>query len=346
MNKLLLKWYKDNKRDLPWRKTKEPYKIWVSEIILQQTQIKTGLNYYNKFIHEFPTVKKLAKAETERVLKIWEGLGYYNRALNMLESAKLVVKKYNGIFPKEYDELIKLKGVGPYTAAAISSFCNKEKKAVVDGNVYRVLSRLYNVETNINTTTGKKEFQQIANKLISQNHPGEYNQAIMDFGSTHCTKYHPKCKNCPFQRKCISFKLGNVHLRPVKIAKKISKIRYFNYLFITNKLAFLIQQRSGLDIWKKLYELPLIETDKKIDKLGLINQKKLKYLEIINIKKNYDQEHHLSHQKLKITFWEINVKSLNINDNIKKIKQEHINKYPFPKPLEKYLKIQFTNAKK
>ena len=346
MRKLLLQWYKENKRNLPWRKTKEPYKVWVSEIILQQTQIKTGLNYYNNFIDAFPTVKKLAKAQTETVLKIWQGLGYYNRALNMLESAKLIMTKYNGEFPKKYDELIKLKGVGPYTAAAISSFCNKEKKAVVDGNVYRVLSRLYNISTDINTTKGKNEFQQIANKLISPNKPGEYNQAIMDFGATQCTKYHPKCKNCPFQKSCISFKLGNINLRPVKIVKKISKIRYFNYLFIEKKNSFLIQQRQSLDIWKKLYELPLIETNKKITKVNLLNQKELKCFEIINIKKNYDEEHNLSHQKLKITFWHISVKSLNIYAYTKKIKKVHINKYPFPKPLEKYLKIQFTNEKK
>ena len=340
MRKLLLQWYSENKRDLPWRKTKDPYKVWVSEIILQQTQIKTGLDYYTKFICKFPTVEKLARAHTKTVLKIWEGLGYYNRALNMLESAKIVMKKYNGIFPKEYDKVITLKGVGAYTAAAISSFCNKEKKAVVDGNVYRVLSRLYNIKTNINTTNGKKEFQTTANKLISKSNPGTYNQAIMDFGATHCTKHNPKCQNCPFQKKCMSFKLGNIHLRPVKIVKKISKIRYFNYLFITKNPFFLIQQRRSLDIWKRLYELPLIETIKKINKVTLMNQKQLQCFQIININKSYDEEHNLSHQKLKITFWEINVKSLNVNSDTKAIKKDGIKKYPFPKPLDKYLKIR------
>ena len=230
MTNKIIQWYNVNKRDLPWRKTKDPYKIWVSEIILQQTQIKKGTSYYVKFINTFPDVKILSQSNDTEILNIWQGLGYYNRALNMLHTAKSVVKHYNGVFPNQYNELIKLRGVGEYTASAISSICSDESKAVLDGNVYRVLSRVYNISEVINSSAGKKKIQTIADKLLPASNTGRYNQAIMDFGSIQCVKYNPNCNICPISNNCIAFQKNIINTRPV-IKRKIKiKSRYLNYL--------------------------------------------------------------------------------------------------------------------
>lgn len=341
----LIAWYKKNKRDLPWRGLTDSYHIWVSEIILQQTQIHTGIKYYERFINIFPTIKDLALATEEDVLNVWQGLGYYRRALNMLSAAKTVMIQYDGLFPKEYSKLLQLPGIGIYTASAVSSICNDEKKAVVDGNVYRFLSRIYNISTAINTTQGIKEFQHIANKLIPEKNPGDYNQAIMDFGSTHCKKHNPKCNTCPFQLDCLAYQLGEIHLRPVKHKTKKSSVKYFNYLFIHSKALFLLQQRTNNDIWKKLYELPLIETTKRIDVNTLRKKKYLKQFDVIKIQKDYSVEHNLSHQKLKITFWDININNIKAQKHIQRITLEDVFKYPFAKPLQNYLKIQYAKYK-
>ena len=336
----LVKWYKKNMRDLPWRKTKDPYRIWVSEIILQQTQIKAGLNYYIKFLEFSPNIQHLANSTDDQILKIWQGLGYYNRALNMLHTAKFVIKNHNGVFPKKYKHLIKLKGVGQYTAAAISSICNGEKYGVVDGNVYRVLSRFYNISEPINTTKGKKIFQNIANKLVPPKNPGTYNQAIMDFGAIHCKKYNPKCITCPIQNNCQAFKLNLTHLRPVKMINKKYRLRYFNYLLIGNDKKIIIQKRTKKDIWSRLYHLPLIEsaTNLKLDEI--IKDDTVEEFNITAIKKQTTIRHVLSHQKLEITFWIITVKHIPENTLYQKINLKDISKYPFPKPLKKFLEIQ------
>ncbi len=336
MTNLLIKWYESNKRDLPWRKTLNPYCIWVSEIILQQTQIATGIQYYQKFLNKFPDISTLANAKEEDVLKIWQGLGYYNRAINMLYTAKIIHKNYNNKFPEEYAELIKLRGIGEYTAAAISSICYDEKKAVVDGNVYRVLTRYYNIDTPINTSIGKKIIQNIAEKLLPQSSIGEYNQAIMDFGSIHCKKNNPKCNICPLKSDCKSNILGNVMQRPVKKLKKNITTRYFNYLFINQNNYFIIQQRKTKDIWSKLYELPLIETNEEITLNQLKSNIILKRLEILHVNYQYQVKHLLSHQKLIISFWNIQIDNMPVEKKMKKILIQDINKYPFPKPLEKY----------
>ena len=325
---------------MPWRETTDPYKIWVSEVILQQTQIKTGIKYYNKFLEKFPNIITLASSEDLEILKIWEGLGYYNRALNMLYSARTIVKYYNGVFPTSYNQLIKLKGIGEYTASAISSICANEKRGVVDGNVYRVLSRLYNIKEPIDITRVKQNFQKLANKLVPSENPGTYNQAIMDFGSTHCTKHNPSCHNCIFKKKCESFKENVVLLRPVKKIKKSYIHRHLNYLFITKSDNFIIQQRGVNDVWKKLYELPLIETKKQIDKDFLMRQNYLKKFQISNIRLQYSMQHNLSHQKLKIYFWEIIVQDINIESGLKKITLNTVSLYPFPRPLTKYFETQ------
>ena len=336
MTTKLISWYYENKRDLPWRHKKNPYHIWVSEIILQQTQIKTGIDYYHRFINKFPNIQSLSSASERDVLHIWQGLGYYNRALNMLITAKTVVQKYNSIFPSKYNDLIQLKGIGEYTASAISSICSNEKKAVVDGNVYRFLSRLYNIKTPINSTQGKKEFQKIANKMLPNKNSGIYNQAIMEFGSIHCKKHTPKCNTCPFQTKCRSFHAGVIKMRPVKHKRAVYKTRYLNYFIIKNKKGFFIQQRGVKDIWKKLYELPLLESRSEMKKEQLIKHDYLNPFQIQKVKHIASIDHKLTHQNLKINFWETWSKKFQIRDNLFTITIEDIPRYPFPKPLKNY----------
>ena len=336
MTNKLIGWYIKNKRDLPWRNTKDPYSIWVSEIILQQTQIKTGVNYYNLFLAKFPNIKALSNASELEVLNIWQGLGYYNRALNMLIAAQTVMKKYHGIFPVKYDDLILLKGIGEYTASAISSICTNENKAVLDGNVYRFLSRFYNISTPINTTKGKKEFQKLANKILPNINSGTHNQAIMEFGSIHCKKHIPKCHVCPFKVDCLSFNAGIVNLRPVKNKIHRTKTRYLNYFIIRHNDQFIIKQREDKDIWKKLYELPLIESKKEISKAQLIKHHYLKKFQIKEIKLISSVKHKLTHQNLKINFWETCIKKIRLRNNFFKITIDEVPKYPFPKPLKNY----------
>jgi len=342
----LIEWYTINKRDLPWRKTLDPYKIWVSEIILQQTQIKTGIKYYQNFIKKFPNIQSLSEAKDIDVLKIWQGLGYYRRALNMLETAKKINTTYNKGFPSHYNELIQLKGIGEYTAAAISSICFNEKRAVLDGNVYRVLSRVYNISDPINANNSKKKFQKIANKLISHSQPGIYNQAIMDFGSIHCKQHNPKCNTCPIQKKCQSFELNLVNRRPIKTIKKKYKIRYFNYFVVEKDNYIMIQQRNNNDIWRQLYELPLLESPHPLDREALVSNKFFKQFQSRNVSYHYKTQHLLSHQKLIISFWKINTTKIEFDNLFKKIKLSEIREYPFPKPLKKYFDKEHLNLVK
>ena len=228
----LIYWYLQNKRALPWRKSKHPYFIWLSEIMLQQTRVVQGLAYYLKFTEEFPTVFDLAKAEESTVLKMWQGLGYYSRARNLHFSAKYIANELNGEFPSTYKEIIKLKGVGDYTASAIASICFNEPTAVVDGNVYRVLSRYFGIATPINSSAGIKEFKALAQSLLNTKQPGTYNQALMDFGAMHCKPQNPLCDTCPFANSCVALEKKLTKELPVKEKKiKITK-RYFNFLVI------------------------------------------------------------------------------------------------------------------
>ena len=337
----ILNWYLTNKRDLPWRKTKSSYKVWVSEIILQQTKISQGINYYNKFISKFPNLESLAKSNDSDVLKVWQGLGYYNRALNMLKNAKILYNKKRE-FPKSYNELIKLKGIGEYTASAISSICNNEKKAVLDGNVYRVLSRVFNISKPINKVSGQKFFKQKAEELLPENNIGDYNQAIMDFGSIHCKYVNPKCNMCVIVKYCKSYEFQNIKSRPRKIKnQKKLKIRHLNYLSIYDENYIYLQKRTKFDIWRNLYELPLIETDDAAEdqllKLRIENKLKVKKINPPLLSKKII--HKLSHQKLNICFWKLEEKNAKLTNNenfIKTLKSELI-KYPFPKPISKYL---------
>ncbi|PHR11463.1 MAG: A/G-specific adenine glycosylase [Aequorivita sp.] len=306
----LITWYLHNKRDLPWRNTANPYHIWLSEIMLQQTRVLQGLPYYLKFIEAYPKVEDLATATEEEVLKNWQGLGYYSRARNLHATAKWISEEFNGVFPNNYQDLLKLKGVGDYTASAIASISFNQPEAVVDGNVYRVLSRVFGISTPINIGPGQKEFKKLAQQLIDTTQPGIYNQAIMEFGARYCVPQNPDCPNCIFNDSCIAFQQNKVAELPVKIKGKPVKKRYFNYLVILSENErTVLQQRLGKGIWHKLYEFPLIETSEEITLSGL---KKLpqfqdfsKKLNIENISPFNEKPvvHKLSHQHLYTRFW-------------------------------------------
>ncbi len=332
----LINWYSDNKRSLPWRETKNPFKIWLSEIILQQTQIKQGLPYYLKFIKIFPNVESLAFSDEEYVLKNWEGLGYYSRARNLHKAAKVVVDNFDGKFPTNYNELIKLPGIGDYSASAISSFSSNEIRPVLDGNVYRLISRIFQVESVINSSEAVKVFKGILEKLISKENPGDFNQAIMDYGSLICKPKNPNCLKCIFKTDCLSFNFKTISKFPVKKNNLYKKSRTFNYLVVidsSNKIV--INKRSGKDIWHNLYEFPIIET-KKINKNDIIKHLASKYSISNNfITPQFDttQNHKLSHQDLTINYWILSLDyDLNHAIEIKKI-----NDYPFPKPLHSFI---------
>lgn len=309
----LTSWYSVNKRCLPWRQTINPYYIWLSEVILQQTQIKQGLPYYEAFVATFPTVFDLANANETEVLKLWQGLGYYSRARNLHFAAKYVVNELNGVFPNNYKDLLKLKGVGDYTASAIASICFNETSAVVDGNVYRVLSRYFGIYTAINSSKGAKEFKALAQKLIDKKDPATFNQAIMEFGAIQCKPKSPDCSVCSFNSSCYAFGKNTIQELPVKIkAAKVTK-KYFNFLVILtpNQTTFL-EQRQGKGIWQNLYQFPLIESKKalseeqiQLELYGLDVLKNHKY-ELSLYNKN-EIVHKLSHQHLYTKFWIVDV---------------------------------------
>lgn len=264
-SEIIENWYKDHARELPWRGIKDPYKIWISEIILQQTQVKQGYDYYLRFIHRFPDVRTLAEADEQEVLKFWQGLGYYSRARNILASARIIMSERAGIFPSDYKSIRALKGVGDYTAAAISSFAYGLPEAVLDGNVYRVLARYFAISTPIDTTVGKRLFNELSNTMLDRENPGLYNQAIMDFGALQCTPQNPDCLFCPLQASCAAFGEGNVCAYPVKARKtKVSDV-WYTYLYIAQNEHFLLHRRTGNGIWKNMYELPLIESMSKAE---------------------------------------------------------------------------------
>ena len=317
-NSKLTYWYSTHKRDLPWRSTKDPYRIWLSEIILQQTQIKQGLPYYIKFVTHYPTVFDLAQATEDMVLKDWQGLGYYSRARNLHKTAQYIAEELNGVFPKNYKELLKLRGVGDYTASAIASICYEEKTAVVDGNVYRVLSRFFGIETPINSTQGTKQFKARATSLLPQKNIGDYNQAIMEFGARQCKPKSPDCLKCPLANDCVAHNTGQIQLFPVKLKKlKVTK-KYFNFLVVNSKNhKTILEKRTTKGIWQNLYQFPLIETSKtELNKnfIANLDHKILKKLSIKSIELFNKKEiiHRLSHQELYIKFW-----ILHTSDNLK-----------------------------
>jgi len=303
----VVEWYEQNKRDLPWRTTRDPYRIWLSEVILQQTRVIQGLPYYLRFVEKFPTVKDLAGAAEQDVLRLWQGLGYYTRARNLHKCAREVVARYNGIFPDNFEELKKLPGIGDYTAAAIASFAYQEKVAVVDGNVFRVLARIFGVEKEINSPEGKKYFTQLANELISAKNPDLHNQAVMEFGALFCTPANPSCNTCGFSKTCFaSLKELQAEL-PVKAKAKAARPRYFYYFVFQKGKSLLMKKRDDKDIWQGLYDFYLVEKTKAVNPLKIMREDaSLKnFVEDAHItSKKY--KHVLSHQIIHATFILIN----------------------------------------
>lgn len=262
-------WYKKNRRDLPWRKTNDPYKIWISEIILQQTRVNQGQNYYLKFIKDFPTISHLADASEHEVLKRWQGLGYYSRARNLHFTARYIDKELKGKFPDNYNEILQLKGIGPYTASAIASISFGLPCPAIDGNVYRVLSRYFGIADSPATARGKKNFSELAFMLIPNDSPGFHNQAIMEFGALQCVPQSPNCDICPLAASCYAFSKKMIDQFPVKTKRTKQRNRYFYYFLIENNRCIWLEKRSDNDIWKNLYQLPLVETEKKISEINL-----------------------------------------------------------------------------
>ncbi|CAM1350272.1 A/G-specific adenine glycosylase [Tenacibaculum insulae] len=342
----LIYWYLNNKRDLPWRKTKDPYLVWLSEIMLQQTRVAQGLPYYTTFTKEFKTVFDLAKADESKVLKLWQGLGYYSRARNLHFTAKHIANEFNGVFPDSYKELLKLKGIGDYTASAIASVCFDEPVAVVDGNVYRVLSRYFGIYTPINSSKGIKEFKELAQTLIDSSQPGIYNQAIMDFGAMQCKPQNPLCDSCPLSNSCVALEKKIIKELPVKEKKIKIKKRYFNFLVVvTDAEKTIIEERIGKGIWQGLYQFPLIETTTNIDENTLISSEdfigKFPLETTVSLFNSKEIIHKLSHQHLYTQFWI--VKTSEIKE--KTIFWKDIKQFPVPILIDNFLN-EYINSKK
>lgn len=339
--KVLIVWYNHNKRDLPWRNSKDAYKIWVSEIILQQTRVQQGLDYYHRFLDRFPDINSLAKAPEEDVLKVWQGLGYYSRARNMHHAAKAVTREYGGRFPADYASIRKLKGIGDYTAAAIASVSFDLPFAVVDGNVYRVLSRLFGISTPIDSAKGKKEFAELAQSILEVNQPGESNQALMEFGAIQCVPGQPDCSVCPLSHKCFACLNRSVSAFPVKTKKVKQKERYLNYLYICDNDHLFLEKRGDGDIWRNMYQLPLIETKNPATAEELIRSEEWK--EVFNngapmIGPVFPERIHLlTHQRLHIRFISVRLHGTLPQERYTKVGRNDIERYPVPKPVETFL---------
>ncbi len=331
-SKVLIDWYEQNKRELPWRDTTDPYLIWISEIILQQTRVNQGMNYYLRFVKRFPSVKDLENAEQDEVLKYWQGLGYYSRARNLHKAAQKVVSAHGGVFPKDYDALLQLPGVGVYTASAICSFAFNQPYPVVDGNVYRVLSRLFGIETAIDSGVGVKLFAELALTLIDKLNPGLYNQAMMEFGALQCVPVSPDCSICPFVDDCRAFEFGKIGALPVKKQKVKVKERFFNYFFVEFNDRTFLNKRTKSDIWENLYEFPLIESDNLLTAETLMLNDN--FLALFGGIENVDivcfskpVKHVLTHRIINAAFITIRIKQKN-------------------KQLDKYLEIPFCEIEK
>lgn len=337
----ILTWYQSNQRDLPWRSDKHPYFIWISEIILQQTQVKQGLPYYLRFIEAFPTVFALARASEQEVLKLWQGLGYYSRARNLHTAAKDVVERLKGQMPTTKKELLRLKGIGPYTAAAIASIAFNEPVAVVDGNVYRLLSRYFAISIPIDTTDGRKHFEALAHRLLQGTHPADFNQAMMDMGALICTPALPKCHDCPVTAACQARLLSQQDGFPVKSKKVKKRVRHFNYLIIKKNKRLLINKRHRNDIWKGLYEFPLIESEKEMTVTALGQHLNALHHETTDIELLAATKHLLTHQTIHIRFFKLLHKASLIPklapDSAQFVTRTELLHLPVSKPIENAL---------
>jgi len=340
-SKTLLKWNQsENTRQMPWKGESDPYRIWISEIILQQTRVQQGIEYYTRFIKAFPDIKSLATADEESVYKLWEGLGYYSRCKNLVVDAKQIYHKKNGEFPRNYEEIIALRGIGNYTAAAIASFAFQLPYAVLDGNVFRVLSRFFGIEIPINTTQARKYYGELAQSLLDKKNPGVYNQALMDFGAVVCKPAAPLCLECPLQKKCIAFQQKKVDVLPINAKKPTLKNRFFNYLLIHYQNTYYVHKRTNKDIWENLYEFILIETKQLINDKAVNEQIRhilnpddytINFISGVKVQK-------LTHQLISGRFIHIEVqKPVSYKDYFPADKSQ-LNLLPFPKFVASYLK--------
>jgi A/G-specific adenine glycosylase len=323
-------WYRQNQRALPWRQTQDPYLIWLSEIILQQTRVDQGLPYFKKFCTIYPTIYDLANAKEEEVLLTWQGLGYYSRARNMLKTAKHIVEHHHGKFPTAYHNLLKLKGIGPYTAAAIASFAFKEITPVIDGNVCRVLTRYFGIDLAIDSKEGKNQISELANLLIDKKDPDHYNQAIMEFGALQCKPKNPSCSTCPLSDGCLSIAQNKVKERPCKLKKTKVVTRYFHYLISRKNNQLLIEKRTENDIWKGLFQFPLIES----------NSTDLPFEALDNVKIRQSSSvytHKLSHQIIYARFHDCTDFPQKTNRNAFIIQLNDLENYALPRLIQRHL---------
>ena len=354
ISNIITDWYKKNKRILPWREERDPYRIWLSEVILQQTRVSQGLSYYNRFVGQYPDIFALATADEQEVMKLWQGLGYYSRARNLLVASRQVVNEFGGIFPGDRDSLLQLKGVGDYTAAAVASIAFDEPVAVVDGNVARVLSRLFAIGEPVNTKAGAKIIMELAEELLDRTQPGEYNQAIMEFGALQCVPARrspspavpiPNCPACPLNTQCLAFSKNSVDRYPVKLKKAAVKKRYFTYLVISHTGYTYIQQRTGNDIWKQLFEFPLIEDDAPVraeelgERIGQFAGTGERGFEITFVSEPV--LHQLTHRIITARFVHLRIVNGDYfpGKNWKKVRFGEIGDHPLPRLIDRYLEL-------
>jgi A/G-specific adenine glycosylase len=322
----VLDWFEENQRTLPWRSETDPYKIWISEIILQQTRVNQGWNYYLRFIEQFTDVKTLAESPLKEVLKVWQGLGYYSRARNLHTAANQIMCNHQGVFPKNYLDIRKLKGIGDYTAAAISSLAFQLPYPAVDGNVIRVMTRIFGIYENISQSLTVKNITQLCEKMIDTENPGNFNQALMEFGAIHCTPKKPKCDDCPFGTYCVAFTREHQTILPLKLLKTKIKYRYFHYFIFLKENKTLIEQRVENDIWKNLYQFPLIETEKPIESQDIAPLHWGKFTSVF-LK---EIKHKLTHQHLTIRFYVVNEYFSEVTNNWFSVSVDDLENYPFP----------------
>ena len=340
---LLLHWFKGNQRDLPWKHTADPYKIWLSEVILQQTRVEQGYDYYLRFVGQYPTVKALAAAPLDEVLKLWQGLGYYSRARNLHYTAQFVVNEFKGKFPTSYEKLLCLKGVGEYTAAAIASFARNEAVPALDGNGYRVLSRFFGVETPIDTTVGKKEIHALAKEILPPEEAGRFNQALMDFGSLVCTPKNAQCADCPLSSACFAFNHDMVAALPKKSKKVAVRSRYFHYFIVSDGHYTYLHKRTGNDIWKALYEFPLIETPVEMEADYIAEQQLFKSLfgkySPTIVHHSSLIKHQLTHQSLWTRFYAVKLSKMpeQLGKDFRKTPIAQLGQYSIPRLIDAFL---------
>ncbi|NLN33447.1 MAG: A/G-specific adenine glycosylase [Flavobacteriaceae bacterium] len=338
-NSLILIWFDNNQRNLPWRDQSDPYKIWLSEIILQQTRVAQGINYYLNFVATYPQIQDLAAASEQEVLRLWQGLGYYSRARNLHATAQFIVENLDGKFPDNYKDLLKLKGIGPYTAAAIASIAFNETVSAIDGNVFRVFARYFNLHLDISESKTRNYFFELGNKIIDRERPGDFNQAVMELGATVCLPVNPKCELCPVNDSCEARAKKTIQELPIKTKKTKVSHRYFHFMEISDGENYLMTKREGKDVWKNLFTFPLIETSEN-ESLPASFASEFKF------EKTHEEIHVLSHQKLNISFWKTKMELGELKRFSEKLDAgvyslSELDELPLPRPIEKYLNERF-----